>query len=195
MLVYLRDGCAPILRIEHKAVVVVVVVVVVVKNTCLFFFFFFFTCFVLFCLCFGLFFVLFCFVLFCFVFCFCFVLGGLLFFFFLFGGGGVILCLVCFALLFFTLLWWKGVVSISWFLGCETPWQHAKSYNTTAFKGENRDFDHLLTSPRTVSNTHAQVARAQSCANHVQHIELLSRATCRVPRGTMGQLSCQDWQS
>ena len=36
----------------------------------------------------------------------------------------------------------------------------------------------LLTLPRTVSNTYAQVARAQSCANYVQHIERLPRATC-----------------
>ena len=43
-----------------------------------------------------------------------------------------------------------------------------------AFKGANRDFFTM----RTVSNTYAQVARAQSCANHVQHIERLSRATC-----------------
>ena len=27
---------------------------------------------------------------------------------------------------------------------------------------------------------------AQSCANHVQHLERLSRAICRVPRGTKG---------
>ena len=40
-------------------------------------------------------------------------------------------------------------------------------------------FYHLLTAPRTVSNTYAQVARAQSCANHVQHIQRLPRATCR----------------
>ena len=40
-----------------------------------------------------------------------------------------------------------------------------------AFKGAIRDFFYdLLTAPRTVSNTYAQVARAQSCANHVQHI-------------------------
>ena len=39
------------------------------------------------------------------------------------------------------------------------------------------------------ANTYAQVAKAQSCANHVQHIERLSRATCRVPLGTKGQLS------
>ena len=30
------------------------------------------------------------------------------------------------------------------------------------------------------SNTYAEVARAQSCANHMQHIERLSRATCHV---------------
>ena len=41
-------------------------------------------------------------------------------------------------------------------------------------------FYNLLTAPRTVSNTYAQVARAQSCANHVQHIQRLSCATCRV---------------
>ena len=38
----------------------------------------------------------------------------------------------------------------------------------------------LLTAPRTISNSYTQVARAQSCANHVQHIERLSRATRRV---------------
>ena len=38
----------------------------------------------------------------------------------------------------------------------------------------------LLTAPRTISNTYAQVARAQSRANLVQHIERLSRATCQV---------------
>ena len=53
----------------------------------------------------------------------------------------------------------------------------------------SRFFYNLLTAPRTVSITHALVARAQSCANHVQHIERLSRVTCRVPRGTKGQLS------
>ena len=40
-------------------------------------------------------------------------------------------------------------------------------------------FYNLLTAPRTVSNTYARVARAQSCANHVQHIRRLSRVTCR----------------
>ena len=59
-----------------------------------------------------------------------------------------------------------------------------------AFKGAIRDFFYnLLTAPRTVSNMYTQVSRAQSCANHVQHIERLSRATCSVPLGTKGQLS------
>ena len=46
-----------------------------------------------------------------------------------------------------------------------------------AFKGANR---YLLIAPQTVSNTYAQVTQAQSCANHMQHIERLSRATRRV---------------
>ena len=51
----------------------------------------------------------------------------------------------------------------------------------TAFKGVIRYFFYnLLTAPRTVSNTYAQVAWAQSCANHVQHIQRISRATCHV---------------
>ena len=58
-----------------------------------------------------------------------------------------------------------------------------------ALKGANRDFCNLLTAPSTVSNTYAQVARALLCANHVRHIERLSRATCSVPLGTKGQLS------
>ena len=47
-------------------------------------------------------------------------------------------------------------------------------------KGLFEIFYNLLTAPRTVSNTYPQVARTQSCANHVQHIERLSRAACRV---------------
>ena len=38
-------------------------------------------------------------------------------------------------------------------------------------------FYNLLTAPRTVSNAYAQVARAQPCANHVQHFERLSHAS------------------
>ena len=34
----------------------------------------------------------------------------------------------------------------------------------------NNRIQRLLTAPRTVSNTYAQVARAQSCAIHVQHV-------------------------
>ena len=65
-----------------------------------------------------------------------------------------------------------------------------------ALKGAIRDFFYsLLTAPRTVSNTYAQVTRTQSCANHVQHIEHSSRATCRGPLDTKGQLSCWVSQS
>ena len=62
-----------------------------------------------------------------------------------------------------------------------------------ALKGSIRDFYNLLTEPRTVSNTYVQVARPKSCAtpDHVQHIERLSRATCRMPRGNKGQFSYQ----
>ena len=59
-----------------------------------------------------------------------------------------------------------------------------------AMKGEIRDLYNLLTAPRAVTNTYAQVVMAGSCANHVQYIERLSRAACRVPCGTKGQLSC-----
>ena len=44
-------------------------------------------------------------------------------------------------------------------------------------------FNYLLTAPRNTL-----VIRDQSSANHVQHIERLSRATCLVPLGTKGQL-------
>ena len=50
--------------------------------------------------------------------------------------------------------------------------------NKIAFKGTI--FHNLLTAPQTVSNTYSHVVRAQSCANHVQHIKHSSSATCRV---------------
>ena len=46
----------------------------------------------------------------------------------------------------------------------------------------------LLTTLWTVSNVYTQVARAQSCANHMQHVKRLSHA-CRVPHGTKEQHS------
>ena len=46
-----------------------------------------------------------------------------------------------------------------------------------AFGGTIRDFYNLLTAPQTVSNAYAQVAWAQSCANHVQHNKRFSRAS------------------
>ena len=54
--------------------------------------------------------------------------------------------------------------------------QRARSHNSNndnSDRFERRDsrfLFNLLTAPRTVSNTYAQVAGAQSCANHVQHI-------------------------
>ena len=48
---------------------------------------------------------------------------------------------------------------------------------------------------QTVSKTYTQVARAQSCANHMQHIRRSSLATCHVPHGRKGQLSYYLWQS
>ena len=59
----------------------------------------------------------------------------------------------------------------------------------SAHRYEPECHNNLLTAPRTVSNTIAQLARAQPCANHVQHIKRPSHATYRVPRGTKGQLS------
>ena len=55
-------------------------------------------------------------------------------------------------------------------------------------KGAIRDIYYLLSVPQTVSNTHTHVVRAQSCANHKQHIKRLSRVKCHVPSGTKGQM-------
>ena len=50
------------------------------------------------------------------------------------------------------------------------------------FKGTNREFYNLLTAPRTVSNTYAQVAIAQSCATHrATHWTLIA---CNMPCAT-----------
>ena len=58
----------------------------------------------------------------------------------------------------------------------------------TATTNDDDDHHHyhidLFTAQRAVSYVYAQVARAQSCANHVQHIGCLSRAAGRVARGT-----------
>ena len=68
-----------------------------------------------------------------------------------------------------------------------------------ACKGAIRDFYNLLTAPRTVSSTYAQVSRAQSCANHVQHIERLSRESVMLRatwyEGTAQQLSLTELKS
>ena len=59
-------------------------------------------------------------------------------------------------------------------------WCHSDNNNNRIQRRYSRFFYNLLTAPRTVSNMHAQLIQAQSCTNHVQHIERLSRATCRV---------------
>ena len=48
----------------------------------------------------------------------------------------------------------------------------------------------VIISVLQTDSMYAQVARAQSCANHVQHIERLSCAACRVSCSAKGQLSC-----
>ena len=58
-----------------------------------------------------------------------------------------------------------------------------------ALRGPFEIFYNILIAPQTVPNTYAHVARAQSCASQVQHIERLSRTTCHVPRGEKGKLS------
>ena len=78
--------------------------------------------------------------------------------------------------------WWVHVSAIGHSLVGQASVSNAEDdIMIIALKGAVRDFYSLLTAPRTVSNTYAQEARAQSSANHVQHIERLSRATCRVP--------------
>ena len=85
---------------------------------------------------------------------------------------------------------------------CFHKWQHFvctfeycnDNDNNNRIERHNlRFFYYLLTAWRTVSNTYAQVAQAQSCANHVQHIGHLSCTTYHLPLGTKGQLSY--WQN
>ena len=58
------------------------------------------------------------------------------------------------------------------------------------FKGATQDFYNVLAAPQTVSNAYVQVARAQSCANHVQHHRApITCNMCYVPHGMKGQLS------
>ena len=59
----------------------------------------------------------------------------------------------------------------------------------------SRFFTIFLTAPRTVSNTYAQVARAQSCANHVQHIKRLSCASATRYEGTAQLFSLTELKS
>ena len=54
---------------------------------------------------------------------------------------------------------------------------YINSNNSRMQRRSSRFFNNLLTAPRTVSDTCAQVARAQSCANYVLHSARFSRAT------------------
>ena len=58
-------------------------------------------------------------------------------------------------------------------------------------KGQFEIFHNLLTAPQTASNTHAHLVEALVCANHVQSIGGLTRATCCVPCGMKRRLSYQ----
>ena len=60
---------------------------------------------------------------------------------------------------------------------------------TVIIKAQFENIFNFLIAPRTVSDTYAPVAPAQSCADHVQHIDTCN-TPCYVPRGTKGQLSC-----
>ena len=62
-----------------------------------------------------------------------------------------------------------------------------------AFTGTPRDFYNLLTARRTASITYAQVALAQSCANHMQYIKCVLRATWY--KGTIQLLSLTELKS
>ena len=72
-------------------------------------------------------------------------------------------------------------------------WEHTyKNNNNNRIERRNSRLffyffflNNLLTAPRTVSNTYAQVARAQSCANHVPHTSSafhVQHVVCHVER-------------
>ena len=65
--------------------------------------------------------------------------------------------------------WWKSRGPLS-----------ARQETMIILKGKFLIFYNLLTAPKTVSNTYAQVTRTQSCANHVQHMRHSSHAVGRV---------------
>ena len=86
-----------------------------------------------------------------------------------------------------------------------TTTKTATTTTTPTTKALFEIFYNLLTAPRTVSNTHAQVARAQSCTDHVQHVQHvvchssnititrgLTVTTCPVAKRSHTQISDQD---
>ena len=74
-------------------------------------------------------------------------------------------------------------------------WRIKRLNNNRIQRRNSRHF--TISSLCHVSNTYVQVARAQLCANHVQHIERLSHATCRVTwyEGTDQRLSVTGFKS
>ena len=70
---------------------------------------------------------------------------------------------------------------------------HAMIMIMMGLKGAIREFYNLITSPRTISSMYAEVARARSWANHLQHIERLPRATWY--EGTTQLLSLTEFKS
>ena len=59
-------------------------------------------------------------------------------------------------------------------MSCSGPLLENKSTNCDHIERCSLRFLCLLTAPQTASNMHAQVSRAQSCTNHMQHIDRLS---------------------
>ena len=76
---------------------------------------------------------------------------------------------------------WSGIIpgELEASAADKSAWRSLASRAAAAFKEDDDDriqrrqsrfFYSLLTASRTVSNTYAQVTRAQSCTNHEQHI-------------------------
>ena len=68
------------------------------------------------------------------------------------------------------------ITNLVWFSTGHRPSIDNNNNNNNRTDRRNSRFLQSPHCARTVSNMYAQVARSQSCANHVQHIERLSRA-------------------
>ena len=76
------------------------------------------------------------------------------------------------------------IKSYVWVKVLRVRYRRVYNNNNGIQRRSSKFFCYLLAAPRTVSNTYAQEAKAQSCENHVQNV-----ASCRVQLGTKGQLS------